>query len=340
MFRLVKPEEQEGSKKLRTNLMSRLQGRSVVELSKITWNVIEDFWRQVKKLSRITADPEMLWTKGFLSWHRRPLDHKWSTLVAQNQTFGHVAIVVQGPLRNARHFTLNTLRTYQQLFPDAAIVLSTWVGENEKEIAAIKNLGIIVVQSVLPEFKGPLNLNLQRVSTQAGLRVALELNPKRILKTRTDQRIYSPDALSIFEALLNLNSLWSMSGSERNIVVTADNSFLGRPFSASDFLQYGASENIEKFWFGKQHDFEGLTVPEQILTISYLKNSGFPLDAVPSHENWEKAIREVFAFADMSQLDMMWFKYDSREYSYKVYGDSVMSPITQSKWIGESFATR
>src|SRR4029079_1102553 len=76
-------------------------------------------------------------------------------------------------------------------FPGARLILSTWKTESDAVLNAFRKLGIEVVQSDPPEKPGQQNINFQLVSSRAGVERAAEMGAQYVLKTRTDQRLYS-----------------------------------------------------------------------------------------------------------------------------------------------------
>src|ERR1035437_1783485 len=51
---------------------------------------------------------------------------------------GSVAIILQGALLRENRFTLETVRTYRKLYPEATVIVSTWEGEDTEEIKSIE----------------------------------------------------------------------------------------------------------------------------------------------------------------------------------------------------------
>lgn len=112
------------------------------------------------------------------------------------------AIVMQGPLVREHDFTLETVKCYKKLFPDAVVILSTW---DTEDIGTLRQLqeqeNCQVVTLAQPEHSGILNLNYQIVSTMAGIRRACELQREYVFKTRCDQRFLKAGLLDYMVSL-------------------------------------------------------------------------------------------------------------------------------------------
>ena len=87
----------------------------------------------------------------------------------------------------------------REALKDFNVIFSTWVGEEKKYSDSD-----LVVYSQLPLYAGPANLNLQKITTIAGLNRAKELGYKRALKLRSD---IIPTNISEFVKYLDNNSM-------------------------------------------------------------------------------------------------------------------------------------
>ena len=86
------------------------------------------------------------------------------------------AIIMQGPLVREDDFTLETVKIYEKLFPGTVIIVSTWEDSAEEYVKKLSELSnCIVLLNEPPKFSGILNLNMQVVSTLAGIKKAKEL---------------------------------------------------------------------------------------------------------------------------------------------------------------------
>lgn len=233
-------------------------------------------------------------------------------------------------------FTAETLLSYSKMFPGAKLVLSTWSGDTigSKWRGMLVEAGILVVKSSIPDYPGHSNFNLQLVSTRAGLEALGELGVQFALKQRTDQRIYSADALSYLATLLRLCP--GADGLPR-VFSSSLNSFLARPFGLSDMLQFSSFEEVSRYW-----DHSLATGPhlvplegkdnfnESFLAYSYaLRRAGSP-----QKPDWHGSLRDFFGIVDHSTLDMLWPKYSRREFLWRRYVNDELQELSHAQWVG------
>ncbi len=138
----------------------------------------------------------------FLTFHARPKRAEaFATRRDASIDVGPVAIVMQGPIAAESDFTLETLRLYRRQFGDCHLILSTWAGTPEADLAAIRALGVDVLLCQKPVEPGLFNVNMQIVTASEGVRHAVGKGAKWVLKTRTDQRLCDPNALNFLAAI-------------------------------------------------------------------------------------------------------------------------------------------
>lgn len=257
----------------------------------------------------------------FYTWHRRPrsLD---SIEVFPTEGSHSVALVIQGPILRRHSFTLESLKFYRRLLPESQIVLSTWEGLNSDDKQAFQTLEIELVENKIPEFPGPGNLNFQVKSTRAGLQRIQNSDLDLVVKLRTDQRIYNPNAFEIMRELL---FVYPRQDTGFRIGATSLNSFLNRPFSLSDMLQFSSLESLTGFWNlpevtkdAGEAIWQGNYFPEAVLVTAYLKSRGWIM-AEPG-ETWRRAVAQEFLIADSNSLDQFWQKHSKREHLWRRYG--------------------
>jgi len=275
-------------------------------------------------------------TPGILTWHKRPLRLKdWSSL-PDGSDCADVAIVIQGPVAEKYDFTLESLRLYRHLYPKAPLILSTWTGCAKNFLDQCEEIGVEVVQNDPIDGGRYGNLTRQKHTTIAGLIRAEKLGSKFALKTRTDQRMFKSDFIEQFQALSSafprLESGQEVSKSR--IFLTYQNSFIDRPLSGSDFLQFGDIPELLQMWSSlDQYELSADLAAEQILAGSYLLSLGWPdVDLIES-SNWEKAMAEVFGFIESSTVDLLWLKYSAREFLWRRYGSEPLTEVTQRDWL-------
>lgn len=135
------------------------------------------------------------------------------------------------------------------------LIFSTWVGEENKYVDSD-----VVIFNELPEYKGPANLNLQKITTISGLKKAKELGYKRALKLRSD--IKPTDMPEFFKLIDNelLNFLcWHCHEVYPNC-----------PGYLIDYLMSGLIDDLLILW--DIVDMEWCSVPEIHITEQYIKN--------------------------------------------------------------------
>jgi len=159
-----------------------------------------------------------------------------------------IAIVIQGPIVSENQTTLRIANFYQEKYPDAKIVISTWENTPPEylqpflQLAKKDNLQIILNKDL--EYPGIFNINRQIISTLNGLKAVV--GKTYAIKTRTDQ------ALTDSRLLCNLKLLHESYSesivSERKIIVSSLNTFAFRLYGASDMFQFGLTQDLINFW--------------------------------------------------------------------------------------------
>lgn len=247
-----------------------------------------------------------------------------------------VALVIQGPLLRSHSFTLQSLAFYRRILPKSRIVLSTWPGMNSTEKATLEALEVEVVESPPPSYPGVGNLNFQIRSTSAGLRSLEREQVDIVIKMRTDQRLYSQNAFAIMTEFLEV---YPRKDKGCRMGASSLNSFLARPFSLSDMVQFSNMETMLEFWAIRevsqdsvQSMPEALRFPEALLVATYLRNRGWSIENAA--ETWHRALAEEFVVVDSSSLDQFWQKYSKREYLWRRYGNNEpLRELDYGKWL-------
>lgn len=271
--------------------------------------------------------------KSYFTWHKRPrrlVDYKSiSSAVKHDDT----AIILQGGLSGSSEFAIETAKIYLQNFPGVQVVISTWQGTRKSDIAKLEELGCTVVLSTIPESAGPSNRNLQLVSSSAGLKAGSEKGAKYLLKTRIDQRMYSPHALSLMKGLLQKFPISGPTTSQNSRLVTiSNNTFVNRIYGASDFLTFGKSGDVLAYWdlLGKSGEPEDFS--EVFYCRHFLEKTGW--ECKETQKDWELVLRSRFIVVDGVSLDFFWNKYSSREMLWRRYGQIPhLEEITFGAWL-------
>ena len=283
--------------------------------------------------------------KSYFTWHRRP--RTLANFKSSSSSVSHqdTAIVLQGDLNHSSEFAIETVKLYKQIFPGIRIVLSTWVTARGNDTKALEQLGCVVVLSPMPASPGPSNRNLQLVSSNAGLEAANEIGVKYLLKSRLDQRIYSPHALSLLKGLVNRFPLSGPRTSQtKRLAVISNNTFISRVYGVSDFLTFGIADDVLAYW-GQGSQLEALkessesnldgkseTFPEVYFCSNFLTRTEWDCDW--TQKDWEFALQSRFIVVDGMSLDFFWNKYSSREMLWRRYGQIPhLEEVTFGGWL-------
>lgn len=300
---------------------------------------------QIKLKFNISVDWKMMFGRGFLTWHRRPrtLEH-WPTppVVEPKYDYSNVAIVMQGVLDTREKFSFETLKMYRSFFPGVKLIVSTWTDADKNAIDEIASLGVEVLahEPMIDPPRG--NFSRQLETTNRGIEAARLYGADFVLKVRADQRLYSPLSIPYLLATLKLFPALLNDGCARGrIVFPSSNTFVDRILGATDFMQFGFLDDVEKLWLSAaQLDFPADLTPEQTITASYLSALGWDRDGLFTEATWTKAMREVLAFVDGSSLDFFWHKYSMREYLWRRYESPPLHEMTQAYWFSIMNYTR
>ncbi|MCE9608436.1 MAG: WavE lipopolysaccharide synthesis family protein [Planctomycetia bacterium] len=253
--------------------------------------------------------PKQVTTEYYRPWNPLPI-----------QALERYAIVLQGPLLLQEDFTLETIRYYRALHPDAIIILSTWKGEDAHTLKLCEEAGVEIVTSERPMVVGAFNINLQATSTLKGLERAQELKCRFAAKTRTDMRIYAPNIWTFLSNLMSAFPLTADGIQSRRIISTNLCTARYTPFFLSDLFLFGEVEDLIRYWSCPVHaggssdhcewrikDLTPEIVPEVYLCRSYLERTVESVDSTLSF--WWKALAERFLIVDVEMLDLYWPKY-------------------------------
>lgn len=298
--------------------------------------LLEAFFQNLKVKHWLRWDLALVIEKGFFTWHKRPIYlGDWPQVPEASFLGKSAGIVIQGPLVLKRNFTLETAKLYRALYPEVPIVISTWVGVPKAFAEACQGLGVVLVESevVVDPLYG--NLTRQQVTSLAGIELLMSARIKFAVKLRTDQRLYSDSFLEQMFASTRMfpASKLPKRSSPHRIFLTYQNSFIDRSLSGSDFLQFGATEDLFHFWKSlDDKSVSGELAAEQILMGSYLLRCGWVEQDLFTRASWDKAMRDVVGFIDASSIDLFWAKYSSREFLWRRYGREPLRELTSRHW--------
>lgn len=157
------------------------------------------------------------------------------------------AIIIQGPIKRERDYTLETVKLYLSQNPNTYVIVSTWDTERLFEFNELENPNLYIVTSKLPDTAGSHNFNYQRISTNAGIKKANELNVKFVCKTRTDHRIYAPYFMRTLQIMLE-KAVPPQLCSGGRVIENSSHICKFRPYSMSDAFQYAKIGDIQELW--------------------------------------------------------------------------------------------
>lgn len=263
----------------------------------------------------------------FFTFHLRPKKADKIGIVADKLLkYPRVAIVMQGPIVYDENFTLETIKLYKKIFPEAIVILSTWDYEKAEYLEKIKSEKIELILSKPPVVKGAQNINFQLVSSLAGIEKAKSLGAAYALKTRTDQRIYNPNALEFLFNIITRFLPANGRAQKKRIVGVSLNTFKYRSYGLSDMNLFGDIDDLA-IYFSATQDKDGENFrkvnahyPEVYLSVSYLIRIGRQISWQLS-DSW-RAFADNFCIVDASSLDLYWNKYSRmKEYKYLKYDE-------------------
>ncbi len=283
--------------------------------------------------------------ESFMTFHLRPRSAgAVETPPSRWLTYPRTGIILQGPLLLPDDFTLETIKLYRRHFSDQPVILSTWSDEPPEALRACEAAGAILVIKDAPANPGPSNINRQIVSTRAGLAKCAELGVEYAVKSRTDLRMYNPNALAFLHSLLLAFPLGQVEHQRRRIAGLGLNTLKYRRYGLSDLFLFGATEDLERYWacpldpreaapdapFGAHAE---LRLCEVYLEANYLESIGRPL-AWTVADSW-RALAEHFCIVDAQSLDLYWQKYDlHREFRRLDYrGENTGQEISFADWL-------
>jgi hypothetical protein len=290
--------------------------------------------------------------KKFITYHCRPIRSVEIETRADNvKNTRKLAIVIQGPVLRDNDFTLETTKLYKKHFPRAIIILSTWEEESPETIKEFGDLGIEVILNEKPDYVGVSNINLQIVSSGSGVSRAHELGAKYAMKTRTDQRMYAPNA---GEFLYNITETFPINcpKQKERIVGMSLNTFKYRLYGLSDMFTYGHIDDMLLYWNpdldqrvmamtdgigDTPRKFSQLRLCEVYLATEFLAKIGREM-RWSLKDSWQ-VFADHFCVVDKEQLDLFWPKYNRLEYPQQTYTVSRNSKqeLTFRDWLNIYF---
>lgn len=253
-----------------------------------------------------------------------------------------IGIILQGPYIKKNNFTRETLKRYRKSFPKSILILSTWsVPDSDKYF--LKNIDIEIIINKKPEYFGIANVNLQIVSTKAGIQMAKKIGVEYVLKSRTDQRIYNPNFLNHLICLLDAFPISHSFQQYFRLVACSLNTFKLRMYGISDMFLFGHIHDMNLYW---NVPLDNRKLDESIKLNTWKSHSNAQLSEVFFCTNYLrsldreveftlekslKAIEEHFVIVDQNAIDLFWHKYtyDEDRYLHGMYN----SQLTFNDWL-------
>jgi len=281
--------------------------------------------------------------------------------------YSDVAIVIQGGI-DSYQLVEFALERYACLYPQTHIIVSTWSDSSIDALNVVRNIvshhdHIHLILNDKPSFKGygHMNTNLQIVSTMQGIKLACRLGVSYILKVRSDVVLGSCEFLQTLLVHHQTFTKAVPSSQRGKIIALSMNSYLCRPFSLSDHLFFGRSEDMLLMWnlklpisnscvrevsvippTGKEtepmssNDIEHLawSSKPQMMDESYLVSRVMNAAGYSYTFDWrdsKKFIASCFIVLDTASLDVFWPKYGG-SLSYSKFRHSSIPNFANSKY--------
>jgi hypothetical protein len=285
---------------------------------------------------------ELLFGKFFIFKIRSiKIDKILQHYLSYKEIGNNIVILMQGPVIKKAGFTYETLKLYRKIYPNIRIILSTWDNTDTKLLDGISKLNISVITSKLPMIPGDSNINFQLKSTIAGLEYLKDFNIKYVLKTRTDQRIYSTSNYLLFMGKILEAFPIKKEYLQKRLLVSNLNMFRRRKYCISDMFMFGTLDDMKLFWNlplqeeilieDRNKEFFENNLAEAYLINWFFRNMRF----VPRNtmEDSDKFLKEYFYIIDKNVIDLFWYKYNHTfEKSYMVVDDREDRPYSTLDW--------
>ena len=279
-------------------------------------------------------------TPYFFSYNLRPKKAEQVVSIEKpSSNASRFSIIMQGPLVLKDDFTLETVKTYERIYPGVLVIISTWNTEDRQYIERIKQeTSAKIVLSEYPQHSGCFNINYQTVSTVNGIKAAKEAGKEFVFKTRCDFRFYKKGLLEFMHSLLQSYPCSdSLLGQRYRIVMSSGReAAMFRPYFVEDLFLFGYIDDMLNYWdheeitedyslteFFKWADKNHLSWKQEriytsIYTKRYIKKmTGEDID-ISVKAYWDY-LRKYIIVLSHKDVGSYWCKYDSRFEETAIY---------------------
>jgi hypothetical protein len=280
------------------------------------------YLKNLVKLVIVSLIGRYFWNYRFYAKYKLDLNTRGDLKVKSKSKF---AIVIQGPLIIDSNFTVNTLKLYRCNFPDAILILSSWHLSIDV-INALKKYNVYIIQNTKPENPGISNINMQIVTSRAGVLAARDLGAQFVLKTRTDQRAYHPSMEYYLFCLVNVFPLTHKYTDQMNrLVAISLGTFKYRLYGVSDMFLYGHIDDMIRYFNipldsridspeerknagdNTWRTFSTWRICEVYLCTEFLKSIGRDISLTLTDSF--QVFRDHFVVIDQAAIKLLWHKY-------------------------------
>lgn len=247
------------------------------------------------------------------------------------QSYDDIGIILQGPIKHDFSFTYRTVVLYLSNFGGCQVVLSTWEDEDLSAFQELieSNGNFHLVLNEKPINEGISHINFQIHSTIAGIKKMEQLGIKYSIKSRTDQCMFDPFAL------IKLRDFFLSLERPEKLIFLSLGTFLFRPYSPSDFFQFGLTSSVKEYWDlpldartkREQPDVTGWSlrnfskfeVCEVYPAVNFLRKKGETLDFTLI--NSISMFKKHFSVIDPDRIGLVWDKYTYKRdrYSHRCF---------------------
>ncbi len=240
-------------------------------------------------------------------------------------------ILIQGPLGKEKKFFLETLKLYRDFFSSSNVLVLPilWTSDRAAVEPSIYKYVDDCLFLDLPHENGIFNVDLQTYAISKGIEFAQKKGAVYALKTRTDCRIYDPDAISFLKSILSAFPLEDRETQEAvnfpqtRIIASSLITGFHRIYGLTDLLLFGCIADIALYFDPEKHSswcesnrvdinaplIEGSPVVSEIfLCARYLNVIGEELKWTKEH--WHKCLAKYFCIVDSESIDLFWKKYE------------------------------